>query len=124
MHLIDSSAWLEFFAGSPLAKPYEKKIQGISHVLVPTIVLYEVFKKISFERGEAMALQLVAHMRQGIVVELDVELALSAAQLSLSHHIPMADSIILATAKKYQATVWTHDQDFKNIKGVRYMKKS
>jgi predicted nucleic acid-binding protein len=91
--------------------------------LVPTLSLYEVFKRVLQQRGEDDALQAVALMQQGMIVELSVSLALSAARISLNDKIPMADSIMLATARAYGATLWSQDSDFENIAGVRYKAK-
>jgi predicted nucleic acid-binding protein len=73
------------------------------------------------QRGEEAALQVVAVMHQGVVVDLDATIALNAAQLSIAHKLPMADSVILATARLHEATIWTLDADFKGIPGVRYL---
>jgi predicted nucleic acid-binding protein len=82
--------------------------------------MYEVFKVVLRERGENSALQVAALMRQGTVVPLSEDISLAAARLSLSHKIPMADSIILATAYAHEAIIWTQDDDFKGLKNVRY----
>lgn len=123
MNVVDSSAWLEYFAGTSLAKPFVRIIEEPLKLLIPSIVIYEVFKKILLERGEDVALQIIAHMKTAQVVDLDLELSLWAAKRGKDLRIPMADSIILATAEKYQATIWTLDQDFKGLPGVKYFKK-
>jgi predicted nucleic acid-binding protein len=91
--------------------------------VVPTVCLYEVFKVVLRERSEDEALQAVALMSQGKVVDLSPELALQAAKASLDYKIPMADSIIFATAQVFQAIVWTQDQDFKGLPEVRFFPK-
>lgn len=88
---------------------------------MPTISLYEVFKRVLQQRDHGAALQVVAVMRQGTVVELTEALAVSAARLSVKHGLPMADSIMLATAQAADATLWTQDADFENLPGVRYV---
>ncbi len=93
-------------------------------MIVPVISIYEVFKRVFQQRGEGDALQSVAMMEQGKVVGLDTTLALSAAKISLDLKMPMADSIILATARSYEATLWTQDIDFKGVVGVEYIKKT
>lgn len=123
MNVVDSSGWLEYFADEPNADFFAGAIENIEELLVPVISLYEVFKRVYQQRGEGDALQSVAMMEQGQVVELDRTLALSAAKISIDLKIPMADSIILATAKSYKATLWTQDFDFKGIEGVQYIEK-
>lgn len=123
MNVVDSSGWLEYFAGTARARYFARPIQQTSKLLVPTICLYEVFKKILLERGETEALRFVAHMQEGRVVELDVSLSILAASLSVEYHLAMADSIIFATAERYNATIWTQDSDFRKISGVKYFVK-
>jgi predicted nucleic acid-binding protein len=102
---------------------FAKPIQATSTLIVPSISLFEVFKRVMTQRGEDTALEAVAMMRQGRVVPLDDALALDAARLSVEHRLPMADSIILATALAHRATFWTQDADFENVNGVRYLPK-
>lgn len=123
MNVVDSSGWLEYFADGPNANFFAPAIENVRELIVPSISLYEVFKRILQQRSEDEALQAVAIMQQGQVVDLDVTLALSAAKTSTELKIPMADSIILVTARAYDATVWTQDEDFKGIDGVQYIKK-
>ena len=123
MNVVDSSGWLEFFADGPNAAFFEKAILATDELVVPTISLLEVFKRVLQQRGENAALQAVAQMRQGRVVDLDAELALRAAQTGLSHKLPLADSIMLATARAHDATLWTQDADFEGIEGVRFRAK-
>jgi len=107
MNLVDSSGWLEYFADGPNAPVFAKPLQNPADVLVPTICLYEVYKVVLRQRGPSAALQAVALMRQGRIVELGERIALLAAELSLKHKLPMADSVILATARAHDAHVWT-----------------
>ena len=123
MNVVDSSAWLEYFSNSKYAKNFAKAIESTETLLVPTISIFEVFKKVTKERGEDLALQAVALMQQGRVVALDVSISLTASKISLEVNIPMADSIILATARLHKATLWTQDADFRGLDGVRYFKK-
>lgn len=123
MNVIDSSGWLEYLAEEPNADFFAPAIEDTENLLVPVISLYEVFKRVYQQRGEDDALQAVALMMQGQVVDLDTPIALSAAKLSQDISIPMADSLILATARVYQATVWTQDEHFKGIAGVQYIAK-
>jgi toxin FitB len=123
VNLVDSSGWLEYLADGPNADFFANSILATADLLVPTLSLYEVFKRVLQQRGEDDALQAVALMQQGMIVELSVSLALSAARISLNDRIPMADSIMLATARAYGATLWSQDSDFENIAGVRYIAK-
>lgn len=123
MNVVDSSGWLEYLADGPNADFFANSILATADLLVPTLSLYEVFKRVLQQRGEDDALQAVALMQQGTIVELTSSLALSAARISLSDKIPMADSIMLATARAYGATLWSQDSDFENIAGVKYIAK-
>ena len=124
MNVVDSSGWLEYFADAPNANKFAPAIQNTEDLIVPTLSLYEVFKRVSQQRSETEALQAIAIMQQGRVVDLNVALALKAAHLSLELSLPMADSIMLATAREYQATLWTQDADFKGVKGIKYFAKA
>lgn len=119
-NVIDSSAWLEYFADGPNAGHFADAIEDTSALVVPSITLLEVFKRISQQRDEATALQYVAVMQQGRVIALDAALAIRAALLGLRHKLPLADSIIYATAQQAKAIVWTQDSDFEGLDGVRY----
>jgi len=92
-------------------------------LVVPTVIIYEVFKVILRESSETEALQAVAAMQRGTVVGLNAPLAIAASKLSLEHNLPMADSIILATAQEFKAILWTQDSDFKNLSNVKYFPK-
>jgi len=124
MNVVDSSAWLEYFADGPNAARFAAAIENQSKLLVPSITLLEVFKRISQQRDDSVALQYIAVMQQGEVVDLDADLALRAAVLGQQHKLPLADSIIYATAQRAKALVWTQDADFDGLKDVRYWKKS
>ncbi len=123
MNIVDSSAWLEYFANGPKASFFASAIERIEGLLVPSLTLYEVFKRVLQQRGEGNALQAVAVMQQGTVVDLDARIAVSAARISHENKLPMADSVILATARAYGATVWTQDADFKGLPDVQYRKR-
>lgn len=123
MNVVDSSAWLEFFADGPNAKVFTPPIEDVKNLVVPTLSILEVFKKLLREAGESQALVAIAHMRMGMVVDLDSTLALSAAKLGLERKLPLADSVMLATALHLKATLWTQDDDFADIPGVRYVPK-
>lgn len=115
-HVVDSSGWLEYFADSPRARLFAPAIEDTKHLIVPVQCVYEVFKKFLRERGETDALQAASAMQSGEIVEVDVPLALEAGRYDL----PLADSLIYATARRYDATLWTQDQDFDGLPGVRY----
>lgn len=123
MNVVDSSAWIEYFANTVNSKYFASVIEDTVNLMVSSIVVYEVFKKVCHDFDENLALKIVAHMRQGTVVDLDLEISLLAAKLSCDCKLPMADSIILATARKHQAILWTQDSDFENLDGVRYFAK-
>lgn len=120
MNLVDSCGWLEYFADGPNADFFAPAFADESELLVPTICLYEVLKRIHVQGGERPALQAVAAMQRGRVVALDATLALSAAKLSVETGLAMADSIILAAARAYGAVVWTQDAHFAGLSDVRY----
>lgn len=123
MNVVDSSGWLEYFADAPNADFFAPPIEDIPNLLVPTISILEVFKKVLQQRGEGEALETVALMHQGMVVDLTAPLALSAAKLGLELNLPLADSIILATARANRAILWTQDSDFRDLEGVKYISK-
>ena len=123
MNLVDSSGWMEYFANGPQANFFKKPLEDVKSLIVPSICIYEVFKKTLQSFEEKKALEIVAVMRTAKVVDLDDQMAFSAASLSHKLKLPMADSIILATAHEYKATVWTMDADFKNLPGVNYISK-
>jgi predicted nucleic acid-binding protein len=123
MNVVDSSGWLEYLADGPNADFFAPAIENARELITPSISLYEVFKRILQQRSEDDALRAIAIMAQGQVIDLDMTLALDAAKTSAELKLPMADSIILATARAYDATVWTQDEDFDGIEGVQYIEK-
>lgn len=123
MNIVDSSGWLEYFANGPNAEFFAPAIEDVEALVVPVISIYEVFKRVLQQRGEDDALQAIVAIQQGRVVALNVTLALHAARISIALNLPMADSIILATARAYHATLWTQDTDFAGLEGVQYVEK-
>lgn len=119
MNVVDSSGWLEFFADGPNAAFFAPVILKPQGLIVPTVSLYEVFKRVLQQRDESQALQAVALMQQGTVADLNATLALAAAKLSTDLKLPMADSTMLATARAFGATLWSQDADFEGMQGVR-----
>ncbi len=123
MNVVDSSGWLEYFADGPNADFFAPAIIATGDLIVPTVSIFEVFKRILQQRSQDAALQAVAVMKQGSVVALDDTLAMEAAKLSIEYKLPLADSIMLASALAMDATLWTQDGDFAGISGVRYVAK-
>jgi len=123
MNVVDSSGWLEYFINAKNAAFFAPAIEDAQNVIVPTISLFEVFKRILIEKNRDDALEAIALMKEGHVVDLDDNLALVAAELSYELKLPLADSIILATARANKATLWTQDAHFKNMEGVKYFEK-
>ncbi len=123
MNVVDSSGWLEYFINGSNADFFAPVIENTREVLVPTISLFEVFKRVLLERNRDDALEAIAQMKEGRVIDLDDNLALVAAELSYELKLPLADSIILATARANNATLWTQDEHFKGLEGVKYIEK-
>ncbi len=120
MNVVDSSAWLEYFADGPNAGDFADAIADTDRLLVPSITLFEVFKRVRLQRDPAAALYAVAQMMRGRVVDLDAELAVATAALSTEKGLAVADSVVLATARAAEATLWTQDADFEGMEGVEY----
>jgi len=123
MNVVDSSGWLEYFADGPNAGFFEDAIETANELIVPTVSVYEVFKKVLLDRGESEALRAIGFMQLGTVIDLTGSIALSAAKISAELKIPMADSIMLATAREFDAVLWTQDIDFQGLEGVEYVSK-
>ena len=123
MNIVDSSGWLAYFADEPNAKHFLTPLSDSASLVVPTVTIYEVFKVVLRESGENDALQAAAAMQKGTVVALTGPLAIAASKLSIEHALPMADSLILATAQEFNAFLWTQDSDLKNINNVKYFPK-
>jgi len=123
MNIVDSSGWLEYFANGANADFFAPAIEDAEQLVVPSMSIYEVFKRVLQQREESDAVRAIAVMEQGTVVDLTSSLALIAARLSLQHRLPLADSVILATARAHTATLWTQDADFRGIEGVRHIER-
>jgi toxin FitB len=123
VNLVDTSGWLEYFADTPSARHFAGVIENTGKLLVPAIVVYEVFKKVSLAYDENRAFQAIAHLKQGKVVPADEAVALYAAKLNLEKKLPMADALIYATALLHDATVYTQDAHFEGLVQVRYFAK-
>jgi predicted nucleic acid-binding protein len=128
MNIVDSSCWLEYLMGTETGAKAAPIIENPSELVVPTITLYEVYKKLLLEKsflqnGEEYALDVVSYMQTGMVIELNAGLSLAAAHISQKYKLPMADSIIYATALHYSAVLFTCDKHFKDIPGIQYFPK-
>lgn len=121
--MVDSSGWLEYFADAKNANFFAPAIENTKNLIVPSISLLEVFKNVLRQCSEKQAFESIECMLQGTIVNLDIEISLSAAKLGIQHKIPMADSIILATAFAHEAIVWTQDSDFEGLPQVKYIHK-
>ena len=123
MNVIDSSGWLEYFANAENADFFAPSIRDEERLLVPSICLYEVFKRLHQQQGKQAALEGIGRLYRGSIVAMNDEIALQAAQLSIEYRLPMAGSIFLATARLRKAMFWTQDEHFKDIEGVKYIEK-
>ncbi len=123
MNVIASCGWLEYFADGPNAGFFAPAVQRTRRLIVPSICLLEVFKRVFQQVGEGPALHAVAVMEQGNVVDLDAAIALAAARIGIKLRLPLADSVVLATARHHSAEVWTQDTDFEGLPGVHYTPK-
>jgi len=120
VNVVDSSGWIEYLSGGPNADFFREPIEREEDLIVPTLGLFEVYRHLLRHVGRDQALRVVGAMRRGTVVGLDDHLALDAAELSVSARLPLADSIMLATARAHGAEFWTQDRDFEEMEGVRY----
>ncbi len=123
MNIVDTSGWIAFLNGEENAAAFAEPIGNTKKLLVPTICMYELFKFVKNKEGEVEAVKIVAQLKQGRVIELTEKIALEAANVSINHNLAMADSLIYATAQIEGAVLWTQDEDFKGIPGVKYYMK-
>ena len=123
MNLVDSCGWLEYLADGPNATFFASAIENTEELLVPTICILEVFKRVLQQRGEDSALQSAALMQQGQVIDLDSGTAVTAAKIGHEIKLPLADAVIVATARIHHAVIWTQDADLKDVGGVKFVKK-
>jgi predicted nucleic acid-binding protein len=123
MNVVDSCGWLEYFVDAPNADFYAPAIEDIQNLIVPTICSLEVFERVLQQRNEDAALQAIALMHQGLIVDLTSSIALDAAKIGTQLKLPLTDSVILATARTHAAVIWTQDEDFKGIKGGKYIER-
>lgn len=123
MNVVDSSAWIEYFVDGPNASRFAAALSKPEELLVPTVSLLEVYRWVLRTHGRDDAIRAVASMRQGRVLTLDEKTALRAAEVGIEFRLPLADSIIYATARTFGAVVWTQDVDFEGLEGVNYFAK-
>ena len=123
MNLVDSCGWLEYLADGPNAGFFAPVVEKTDKLLVPTICILEVFKRVLQQRGEDAALQAAALMQQGKIVELDVASTVTAAKISHEMKLPLADAVIVASARVHSAAIWTQDADLKSVDGVNFVEK-
>ncbi len=123
-NVVDSSAWLSYFADDANATKFSKPIEDIANLIVPSITITEVFKVVLRQSNEDNALQAIAHMEQGKVVSLNSALAINAGKYGIELKLPLADSIIYATGQKFDALIWTQDDDFEGLDGVEFLSKT
>ena len=123
MNVVGSPVWLEYFAYGSNADFFAPAIESIDELIVPSVTLYEVFKRVLEQRGHDDALQAIAAMQQGRVIELDASLALYAGQLGHELNLRLADAVILATARRHDAMLWTQDSDFRDLPQIKYRAK-
>ena len=123
MKVDDFSGWLEYFSGGPNSDNFEIPLNDTSSLIVPVITIYEVFKVALHEAGENEALQAIASMQKGSVIDFTTSIILNASRMSLKYNLPMAESIILSTAQSYECIIWTQDSYFENLPNVNFFKK-
>jgi toxin FitB len=124
MNIVDSSGWLEYFSGGPNSDKFEIPLKDTASLIIPVITIYEVFKVILREAGENEALQVIASMQKGSIIDLTTSIAMDASRISLKYNLPMADSIIFSTGQLYGCVIWTQDSDFENLPNVKFFSKS
>ena len=124
LHIVDTCGWLEYIADTKNCKNFEQAILDTKNLIVPSIIIYEVFKKICLDYCEDIALEVIAELKQGKVIEINETISIYAAKLSLEKKLPMADALIYATGLLYKATIYTQDNHFENLFGVKYFRKS
>ncbi|HUL00440.1 MAG TPA: type II toxin-antitoxin system VapC family toxin [Nitrospirota bacterium] len=123
MNLVDSCGWLEYLADGPNAVFFAPAIENTDDLIVPTLCILEVFKRVLQQKGEDAALQAAALMQQGQVIDLDSAIAVTAAKVSHEIKLPLADAVIVATARILNAVIWTQDSDLKGVEGVKFVNK-
>jgi predicted nucleic acid-binding protein len=124
MTVVDSSGWIEYLHGTQRAGLYEPALRNLEHVVVPSLVIFEVHRLIAAKRGEAVADAATSIMRKCRIAALDASLAIRASALARQHKLAMADAVIYATAQECGAKLWTQDSHFKDLPGVKFFPKT
>jgi predicted nucleic acid-binding protein len=124
LNVVDSSGWLEYFAQGPNLDFFRDPIERLDDLLVPSICLLEVFRRTYQQSGRSAAYRALAQMRQGQIVDLDRKIAVASAKLGLTQKLALADSVVLATTRAFDAVLWTQDADFREIAGVKFRPKT
>lgn len=124
MNVVDSSAWIAYLRGEPTAERFAAAIEALPSLVVPSVVVLEVYRYLRRATGTETAIRAIAPLTAGHVVDLTPDLAIYAAELGHRHQLPLADSVILATARRYNATLWTQDSDFEGLEDVQYFPRS
>jgi len=123
MVILDSSCWLEYFLNGQRAENYAALIEENREIIVPVIVLHEVFEVTMRASGEDSALAAAGVLQQFPIIPVDENIAMFSAKIGQQHSLAMADSMILATARIHHAMLWTQDADFKGLANVKYFEK-
>ena len=116
--VVDSSGWVEYWGNGPKAAVFDPYFDHEDRLILPTIALYEVFKKLLTTRGSNLANRFLSFAYRTRIVPLDHFLAVAAAEHSIRHKLAMADAIIYATTLSCQAELITSDQAFQGLPGV------
>jgi len=124
MNIVDSSCWIEYLMDTEIGKNIAPIIENPNELIVPTITMFEVYKKLSTEKNELYAKEIVSYMQTGTVIELNASLNISAADISRKQKLAMADSIIYATSLLYSAVIFSCDKHFENFPNVKYFPKT
>lgn len=123
MIIVDSCGWLEWFTDGKLANQFKKYLASPGNILMPAIILYEVYKILKREVGEEKALLAAGYMKNSTVIPLDGTIALVAADIALQEQLAMADAIIVATSRAYNCKIISSDVDLKEQSNVYYIPK-
>jgi predicted nucleic acid-binding protein len=123
VNLVDSCGWLEYFVDGPNADFFASAIEDTKNLIVPSLCIAEVFKVLLREKNEDIALSAISAMHKGKIIDLDYNLAAEAAKVGITHNLPLADSVIYATAKAKNALIWTQDRHFEHLSNVKYISK-
>lgn len=123
MIVIDSSLWLEYFIDSPLSDFIESLFEKPHQIIIPTIIITEVYKKILNEWNDSIANELCSQLKVFNIFELDFVTATTAAKSGKEFKLPLADSIIYATTLVFDAVLYTTDKHFNGLKNVKYLEK-